>query len=175
MLQPNQRPLPVLQGRCQLRVSRLALHQALLLHCGLSFLCLRPSSALHLHGCLQEGHRAQLRLLLEVGVRRWAEVVDREVVVGRHLLEALAEAGVVLSLAALKVVEAGHHCWAWVVEEGLRCSAWVEAVGSTSLALVVAVELRIWGAMVVGWELLQAAQVEMMLVVEEVALAAHCS
>lgn len=185
MLQPSPHLLLVLRSRHQLQVSRLTLNQALPLYCDLSSPCLKLSLTSHLHGCLQAGHRAHLQLLSAEEERRLEEVVDQEEV-GQRPWEALAEAEEVLSLAAWGAVEEGRHCLAWVAEEephcsasgeeGVpRCSAWAEEVGLTFLALVVAVGLRMWEAVVVGRELRQAVQAETMLVVEAVVLAAHCS
>jgi hypothetical protein len=80
----------------------LAPHQARLLRCDPSSLCLKPSSTSHLHGYLREDHLALLQLPWEV--------------VGRCLVAAWAEVEGGRSLAALEEVVAVLHFVALVVE-----------------------------------------------------------
>jgi hypothetical protein len=54
-----------------------------------------------------------------------------EVVVGRRLLEALAEVEAAQNPVAWEVGEVVRHCWAWVEAEVSHCLALVEVEEST--------------------------------------------
>lgn len=114
----------------------LALIQALLPHCDLSSPYLRPFLVLHPHEYPPEDRRAQPPL-------PWVEEGhQQEEVVGQHPSVASGEAEEVQSLVALEVVEEVRRCSALAVEEERHCWAWVGEEGSTFLALVVVVGLK---------------------------------
>jgi hypothetical protein len=74
----------VLQVRYHLQVPKTALRLALLPHCDLSSPSRKLSLISLLHECLQEGHRAQLPLPLEVAEHRQEEEEAAVVVVVEH-------------------------------------------------------------------------------------------